>query len=222
MDLQKTTNPGRIAYLPELESISRPARRPLTRSQTGTVTKRRRPDQTPFSEVRQKPTLVHRRIKSASNKAVESNMTTSKADIVVVPPSRQISAPKGGNILESLTMDTPIAQASSKLRANLPIPVPNLTKKSRGRRVPTKLGNDATTPVNPKDATRIYVCKVENCGKCFHRGEHLKRHIRSIHTHEKRESIRHPPNLRFTLIRVSRVSFVNSFQVYISIVQQAL
>lgn len=34
----------------------------------------------------------------------------------------------------------------------------------------------------------MYVCKVEECGKCFSRGEHLKRHIRSIHTHEKRES----------------------------------
>ncbi|KAJ7656951.1 hypothetical protein DFH06DRAFT_1132159 [Mycena polygramma] len=32
---------------------------------------------------------------------------------------------------------------------------------------------------------RLHVCKVEGCGKCFHRGEHLKRHIRSIHTHEK-------------------------------------
>jgi hypothetical protein len=26
---------------------------------------------------------------------------------------------------------------------------------------------------------------VDGCGKCFFRGEHLKRHIRSIHTHEK-------------------------------------
>ncbi|KAF8989661.1 hypothetical protein BDZ89DRAFT_974657, partial [Hymenopellis radicata] len=30
-----------------------------------------------------------------------------------------------------------------------------------------------------------YMCTVEDCGKCFHRGEHLKRHIRSIHTHDK-------------------------------------
>ncbi|KAJ3876467.1 hypothetical protein F5051DRAFT_309425, partial [Lentinula edodes] len=96
------------------------------------------------------------------------------------------------------------------MRATLPTPVPNLTKKSRGRRVPVRVvttngmeviqdpppvsaassttttgtGNGNTDPVNPK-GKRSYVCSVEGCGKCFHRGEHLKRHIRSIHTHDK-------------------------------------
>ena len=69
-------------------------------------------------------------------------------------------------------------------RATLPTPIPNLTKKSRGRRVPTQ--EFSRTPTDQKD-TRLYICQVEGCGKCFHRGEHLKRHIRSIHTHEKRE-----------------------------------
>jgi hypothetical protein len=36
--------------------------------------------------------------------------------------------------------------------------------------------------------TRTYTCKVRGCGKCFARGEHLKRHVRSIHTYEKRQS----------------------------------
>lgn len=69
----------------------------------------------------------------------------------------------------------------SRTRAFFPTPVPNLTKKSRGRRVPT---TETVDPVAQPDK-RYYVCKVEGCGKCFHRGEHLKRHIRSIHTHEK-------------------------------------
>ena len=69
----------------------------------------------------------------------------------------------------------------SRTRAFFPTPVPNLTKKSRGRRVPT---SETVDPVTQPDK-RYYVCKVEGCGKCFHRGEHLKRHIRSIHTHEK-------------------------------------
>ncbi|KAF8210802.1 hypothetical protein K438DRAFT_2046526 [Mycena galopus ATCC 62051] len=32
---------------------------------------------------------------------------------------------------------------------------------------------------------RGFVCTVDGCGKCFVRGEHLKRHVRSIHTYEK-------------------------------------
>lgn len=57
------------------------------------------------------------------------------------------------------------------------IPVPNLSKKSRGRAVPTK-GSGGRTG-------RTYTCKVEECQKVFGRYEHLKRHIRSLHTHEK-------------------------------------
>ncbi|KXN85000.1 Zinc finger protein MSN4 [Leucoagaricus sp. SymC.cos] len=74
-------------------------------------------------------------------------------------------------------------------RATLPVPVPNLTKKSRGRRVPTQDVSDSQADSKDK---RMYVCKVEGCGKCFHRGEHLKRHIRSIHTHEKPFMCTHP------------------------------
>jgi hypothetical protein len=73
----------------------------------------------------------------------------------------------------------------------VPIPVPNLTKKSRGRRVPTvaslygRTGEFARRPAAA--AARLYTCKVPGCGKCFARGEHLKRHVRSVHTYEKRE-----------------------------------
>ncbi|KAF8797353.1 hypothetical protein BYT27DRAFT_7125799 [Phlegmacium glaucopus] len=57
----------------------------------------------------------------------------------------------------------------------LPIPVPNLNKKSRGRKVP-HISNDTN---------RTFVCVVSGCGKCFVRSEHLKRHVRSIHTNDK-------------------------------------
>lgn len=35
--------------------------------------------------------------------------------------------------------------------------------------------------------SRPFVCTVEGCGKAYIRAEHLKRHVRSIHTNDKRE-----------------------------------
>ncbi|KIJ12059.1 hypothetical protein PAXINDRAFT_83471 [Paxillus involutus ATCC 200175] len=67
----------------------------------------------------------------------------------------------------------------------VPVPVPNLTKKSRGRKVPTSTGDYALSRDNTKKGKRTYTCHAHGCGKCFVRGEHLKRHIRSIHTNEK-------------------------------------
>ncbi|KAF7371259.1 Zinc finger protein MSN4 [Mycena sanguinolenta] len=73
-----------------------------------------------------------------------------------------------------------------------PVPVPNLIKKSRGRHVPgapavRTMGNAGAGSTGNGDATqeRGFVCTVEGCGKGFVRGEHLKRHVRSIHTYEK-------------------------------------
>ena len=104
-------------------------------------------------------------------------------------------------------------------RAPLPVPVPNLIKKSRGRKVPyvpVLRGGEGVgegVPVNgivtlapsgrrgrrrtgasdlddeaPAVEARTFVCMVPGCGKCFVRGEHLKRHVRSIHTDDKRKS----------------------------------
>ena len=59
-----------------------------------------------------------------------------------------------------------------------PSPVPHLIKKSRGRRVP-----------EPDEAReRAHICAVPGCSKSFARAEHLKRHVISLHTHEKRTS----------------------------------
>lgn len=65
-------------------------------------------------------------------------------------------------------------------KLEIPIPVPGLTKNSRGRSVPTK------SDVVYVDGTRMFWCNVKNCDKLFGRGEHLKRHITSIHTNDKR------------------------------------
>ncbi|KXN86219.1 Transcription factor steA [Leucoagaricus sp. SymC.cos] len=80
----------------------------------------------------------------------------------------------------------------------LPVPVPHLIKKSRGRKVPYVAkdvaqgsggGNGGSGGSSKKregdEWKRMFVCEVAGCGKCFVRGEHLKRHVRSIHTHDK-------------------------------------
>ena len=99
----------------------------------------------------------------------------------------------------------------------IPVPVPNLNKKSRGRKVPfvskqespfpssvvaapieynlgsrlqeSTRSHKKAQPVSPSDesGSRTYVCVIPGCGKCFVRGEHLKRHVRSIHTNDKRK-----------------------------------
>ena len=56
-----------------------------------------------------------------------------------------------------------------------------ITKRSRGRRVP----NNPDELNNLGKSGKVYTCKVPGCGKCFKRSEHLKRHIRSIHTDDK-------------------------------------
>ncbi|KAF7965247.1 hypothetical protein HWV62_44884, partial [Athelia sp. TMB] len=105
-------------------------------------------------------------------------------------------APSQYTFLETYTSASQTERRGPRTRTAPPVPVPNLTKKSRGRRVPTTVAKEAPSPVPVKEgvqkAARVYVCKVEDCGKCFSRGEHLKRHIRSIHTHEKPFQCSHP------------------------------
>ena len=69
-----------------------------------------------------------------------------------------------------------------------PAPIPHLIKKSRGRRVP-----------EPDEAReRAHICAVPGCSKSFARAEHLKRHVISLHTHEKRTYISHNPRGTYT------------------------
>lgn len=183
-------------------SIS-PPRRPLTRSQTGYVPKRRPRDDSPVRTVKSSSAPPRKRPKATSPRkpAIEDpeqtedelapEHVTQAPDVPSEDAAQSQAAPNGDSSLQltflnsnadgSISPDA--ARRTPRSRVILPIPVPNLTKKSRGRRVPTTSTSD--TVVDAKDG-RVYVCQVDGCGKCFYRGEHLKRHIRSIHTHEKR------------------------------------
>jgi len=57
----------------------------------------------------------------------------------------------------------------------------------RAKRTPRKANSVPTNAPDENTTTRSYVCTLSGCGKCFVRGEHLKRHVRSIHTHDKRK-----------------------------------
>lgn len=84
---------------------------------------------------------------------------------------------------ENLPVKGGIKGGRRTLRRPNPVAVPNLTKKARGRPVPTK------DTLLKAGSGRAYACPVEDCRKVFTRAEHLKRHTRSIHTNEKREQI---------------------------------
>jgi len=85
--------------------------------------------------------------------------------------------------------------AAPRQRILPPEPVPHLIKKSRGRRVP-----------EPDEAReRAHICAVPGCSKSFARAEHLKRHVISLHTHEKRTSS------SLCGLRIPRPPFLHSF-----------
>ncbi|KAI0803256.1 hypothetical protein BC629DRAFT_1283706 [Irpex lacteus] len=93
--------------------------------------------------------------------------------------TRRVSLRRGAKLEEG----SQSSQEEDRPRIIAPVPVPNLTKKSRGRRVPTSAVVVAENGVDKN--VRSYRCKVPGCNKFFQRGEHLKRHVRSIHTNEK-------------------------------------
>ncbi|KAE9383205.1 hypothetical protein BT96DRAFT_1038721, partial [Gymnopus androsaceus JB14] len=53
-----------------------------------------------------------------------------------------------------------------------------------GRQVVTSDTKVVSGGIKKSNGDRRYVCTAAGCGKCFVRGEHLKRHVRSLHTWE--------------------------------------
>ncbi|KAF8906819.1 hypothetical protein CPB84DRAFT_1844284 [Gymnopilus junonius] len=211
LNTEETANSGPVADVVEANTTSVPSEEkngstsPL---RTGTVTKRRiRDDSDHISETKKRTPAPRKKQKTSSTPSTDSfpplaqdpYSTTSPSD--GRSPTREVSLASSTSSTSGVGHSAFLAgqqltfyhahnsedqqQLESRLprsRATLPTPIPNLTKKSRGRRVPTQ--DTALNDPDRKDH-RLYVCTVDGCGKCFHRGEHLKRHIRSIHTHEK-------------------------------------
>lgn len=74
----------------------------------------------------------------------------------------------------ALSVSPPPSRRTSKANVKSPLKA----TRSRGRRVSN----------SPSIAgQKVFTCKHDDCGKVFKRSEHLKRHVRSIHTLEKRK-----------------------------------
>ncbi|KAG0380397.1 hypothetical protein BGX24_008519 [Mortierella sp. AD032] len=69
-----------------------------------------------------------------------------------------------------------LLMASSPMTASTNGSTAGAPKRSRGRRVSSHPDNSGC---------KIFKCRFDDCGKIFKRSEHLKRHVRSIHTLEK-------------------------------------
>ena len=116
-----------------------------------------------------------------------SNFPTAVIDTAHSPLGSSASMEEHSPFFQELVKPMTIRRgAGRKPRRPYPVIVPNLTKKARGRQVPTK------DMLLQPGTGRVFACPVESCRKVFTRSEHLKRHTRSIHTNEKRKCHRYP------------------------------
>lgn len=117
---------------------------------------------------------------------------------VVAPSAGALAAPKDkdpanfpGTNSASLPTDDDFARMPTKRsRGRRPPCTPDLDldpedlEDPEFKLTPAQLAYAGVTKTGkPK---KIFVCKVPGCGKLFKRSEHLKRHVRSIHTNERR------------------------------------
>ncbi|CEP19399.1 hypothetical protein [Parasitella parasitica] len=79
----------------------------------------------------------------------------------------------------------PIQSVLSPTNALLPKQQPKQQQQEQQRQTMTRTRGRRVSNT-PNHDIRTFTCKTDECGKVFKRSEHLKRHVRSIHTMEKR------------------------------------
>ncbi|KAF9939196.1 hypothetical protein BGZ67_009777 [Mortierella alpina] len=109
----------------------------------------------------------------SSNSSLSLSSSASSIASSTYPLSRTLSEPSIPFFQSNV--GSAVIPASGTLPDGTPIIKPT-PKRSRGRRV----------SCNPDSSGgKVFTCRFEDCGKVFKRSEHLKRHVRSIHTMEK-------------------------------------
>ncbi|KAG0046645.1 hypothetical protein BGZ83_008201 [Gryganskiella cystojenkinii] len=119
----------------------------------------------------------------SSNGSISASSSSSSLVSASYPLSRTKSEPSSPHSYANSTAMTcdangmPINVMAGMLTNADGTPIIKPTpKRSRGRRV-------SCFPDN--SGGKVFTCRFEDCGKVFKRSEHLKRHVRSIHTMEK-------------------------------------
>ncbi|PPR07669.1 hypothetical protein CVT26_001599 [Gymnopilus dilepis] len=110
--------------------------------------------------------------------------------------SRGRKVPYVANVSGSASPSISISSGSSGVKeeygtgsaSDARAPSLSLSTTGRGSRRRTTASNRSSSVPDDGSGPRSFVCVVPGCGKCFVRGEHLKRHVRSIHTNDKRQS----------------------------------
>ncbi len=90
--------------------------------------------------------------------------------------SKRVVKPRAASNVEKRTVMTRRKKAPN-MRIPPAVPEIGLTKKTRGRH--------AHTDPELIESAVVHVCPISTCGACFRRREHVKRHVRGIHTDEK-------------------------------------
>jgi hypothetical protein len=120
---------------------------------------------------------VPKRVKDAL--ALRSEGTTAGPEIQTSPALDQSSGS---------SLAVPVKEEASPVADELPSESPKSTPRRTG---PTRTRKRKTRPAAspqsliPSDPAKVFICQVLGCQKRFRRSEHLKRHIRSLHTGEK-------------------------------------
>jgi len=121
--------------------------------------------------------------------------------------------PSSFNTVPSISQPPSLENSPMQMFSELPEePIQVITRKSRGRRVPNVyqvFGSFAKAAAviaaggSKAPNARNAVCFIPGCGGCFLRNEHLKRHLISIHSQDKRK-------FYFILFQVSVIYFIFS------------
>ncbi|CAO3569725.1 unnamed protein product [Mortierella alpina] len=88
---------------------------------------------------------------------------------------------------ESTPMLSTSSSTSISSDASLPPKNPSCSVSASSKRRASTSKSRATrrASLSPESLGRLYPCIFDDCGKLFKRSEHLKRHVRSVHTLEK-------------------------------------